>query len=113
MIICKECLEKFKLNILKREVKCPQCDTTIDYGEFRKVKRVKNLLKIFYLIVHCAIVFVALTLHGQLHSRFPWSQRLIIAILLWMIAMAMSKFVLLPMLGRKVAKMYNNHDKKV
>jgi len=108
MIICKECLEKFKLNILKREVKCPHCDTTIDFGKLKRVNMARLLLKTLYLVIYFVIVFFAVSLS----IWFPWAQRLLIGLLLLGIIAAVEMLLFLPMARRIIVRMYNNHDKE-
>jgi len=103
MIICKECSEKFKLNILERETVCPQCDTTIDFSEYNRIKRVRFLFKTLYRVICFAIVLVAMSLS----IWFPWPQRLFIGLLLFGIIGIAEKLLYLPMARCIIAKMYN------
>jgi len=113
MITCKECAQKFKLNVLKRKVKCPHCDSIIGFDKTKRGNRVRSILRALHIVVHWAIFIGIMLLYSwMIDSCFTLPQRLFIGLSLLAIFTAMEKFVFGPMIRRMIMKMYHNHDKK-
>ena len=107
MIICKRCEYKYRLNISKRESRCPQCDFAIDFGKFKSVNRARLLLKALCAVVYWVFFSVVLLLyHWMIYNGPTLPRRFLIGLLLATIVVLINNLALIPMAQRIIMRMY-------